>query len=133
MVVSTRNTPRKTSPHKGKATSPSPLNEKLGDLTLTKQPRKARSTPRKSLKQSPKPTGASRRRQNATDKRKQTKQQLTKERRLADPKLPPSPHKDNKVVSLAEHKQRAAEMSTSLLSQVNNITAVGPNEINKEM
>jgi len=134
MVVSTRNTPRKTSPTKGKETSP--LNDKLGDLSLTKQAHKARKhTPRgKSVKQSPKPTGASRRRQNTTEKRKQTKQQLTKERRAAALATPPSLSKeDSKVVSLTKHKQRAAEMSTSLLSQVNNITAVGPNEINKKM
>ena len=103
---------------------------------MTKQARKSqKQTPRKSLKQPPNPTGAAsrRNRQNATDKRKQTKQQRTKESRAAATKPPSSPHKDNKVVPLIKHKQRAAEMSTSLLSQVNNITAVGPNEINKKM
>ena len=133
-MVDTRSgkTPSKKSPRK-KATSP--LDAKLGDLSLTKQARKSRKqTPRKSLKQSPNPTGAaSRRRQNATDKRKQTKQQRTKERRAAALAKPPSPPKDDKVVSLLKHKEKAAEMAVSLLSQVNNITAVGPNEINKKM
>ena len=129
-MVDTRSgkTPSKKSPRK-KATSP--LDAKLEDLSLTKPTHKARKhTPRgKSLKQSPKPTGASRRRQNATDKRKQTKQQRTKERRTA---ALAKPLVEDKVVAL-EHKDMAAEMSTSLLSQVNNITAVGPNEINKKM
>ena len=134
-MVDTRSgkTPSKKSPRK-KATSP--LDAKLGDLSLTKQARKSRKqTPRKSLKQSPNPTGAaSRRRQNATDKRKQTKQQRTKEMRAAALAKPPSsPKKDSNVVSLLENKEKAAEMAVSLLSQVNNITAVGPNEINKKM
>jgi len=134
-MVSTRSgkTPSKKPPHKGKATSP--LDAKLEDLSLTKPTRKAKRTPRKSLKQSPNQAGAaSRRRQNTTEKRKQTKQQLTKERRAAALATPPSlPKEDSKVSALLEHKQRAAEMSTSLLSNINNITAVGPNEINKEM
>ena len=129
-MVDTRSgkTPSKKSPHKGKETSP--LDAKLEDLSLTKPTRKAKRTPRKSLKQSPNQAGAaSRRRQNATDKRKQTKQQRTKERRTA---ALAKPLVEDKVVAL-EHKDMAAEMSPSLLSQVNNITAVGPNEINKKM